>query len=212
MMFSPFRIAKEKVPPRGIRHYGFLANRTKAEKLTRCRALLDAPRPLLIDELGLCVPIDKFGADLLFQIISQCYECGAIIITTNRTFKHWPEIFNNDSTLTSALRDRLLHHAETVIEDKSYRPDRGLINMSHEPQQHRVALPPFHKAISTRRFHTKFTPPLTHVRQDQGRLGNHAARSLMRLSHRNADRPHSDALNRRRPISRHVLLPRAAGG
>lgn len=79
------------------------------------------PRLLLIDELGY-LPIDKFGADLLFQIISQRYERGAIIITTNRTFKHWPEIFNNDSTLTSALLDRLLHHAETVlIEGKSYR-------------------------------------------------------------------------------------------
>ena len=40
----------------------------------------------------------------------------------NRAYKHWPEIFNNDSTLTSALLDRLLHHAETVlIEGKSYR-------------------------------------------------------------------------------------------
>ena len=41
---------------------------------------------------------------------------------SNRTYKHWPEIFNNDSTLTSALLDRLLHHAETVlIEGKIYR-------------------------------------------------------------------------------------------
>ncbi len=79
------------------------------------------PRILVIDELGY-LPIDKFGADLLFQIISQRYERGAIVITTNRVYKHWPEIFNNDSTLTSALLDRLLHHAETVlIEGKSYR-------------------------------------------------------------------------------------------
>jgi DNA replication protein DnaC len=79
------------------------------------------PRLLVIDELGY-LPIDKQGADLLFQIISQRYECGAIIITSNRAYKHWPEIFNNDSTLTSALLDRLLHHAETVlIEGKSYR-------------------------------------------------------------------------------------------
>jgi DNA replication protein DnaC len=50
------------------------------------------------------------------------YEQGSLIITTNRAFKHWPEIFNNDSTLTSALLDRLLHHTETVvIEGKSYR-------------------------------------------------------------------------------------------
>lgn len=79
------------------------------------------PRLLLIDELGY-LPIDKHGADLLFQVISQRYEQGAIAITSNRAFKHWPAIFNNDSTLTSALLDRLLHHADTVvIEGKSYR-------------------------------------------------------------------------------------------
>jgi DNA replication protein DnaC len=79
------------------------------------------PRLLVIDELGY-LPIDKHGADLLFQVISERYERGAIILTTNRAYKHWPEIFNNDSMLTSALLDRLLHHAETVvIEGKSYR-------------------------------------------------------------------------------------------
>jgi DNA replication protein DnaC len=79
------------------------------------------PAVLVLDELGY-LPIDKTGADLLFQIISQRYERGSIVITSNRVFKKWPEIFNNDSTLTSALLDRLLHHAETVlIEGKSYR-------------------------------------------------------------------------------------------
>ena len=79
------------------------------------------PRLLIIDELGF-LPIDKAGADLLFQVISQRYEQGALIITSNRAFKDWPEIFNNDSTLTSAILDRLLHHAETVlVEGKSYR-------------------------------------------------------------------------------------------
>ena len=79
------------------------------------------PRVLLLDELGY-LPIDKTGADLLFQIISQRYENGSTIITTNRVFKKWPEIFNNDSTLTSAVLDRLLHHAETVkIEGRSFR-------------------------------------------------------------------------------------------
>jgi len=79
------------------------------------------PTVLVLDELGY-LPIDKTGADLLFQIISHRYEHGATIITSNRVYKKWPEIFNNDSTLTSALLDRLLHHAETVvIEGKSYR-------------------------------------------------------------------------------------------
>jgi DNA replication protein DnaC len=80
-----------------------------------------APRILCIDELGY-LPIDKTGADLLFQVISQRYERGSTILTTNQAYKHWAKIFNNDSTLTSAVLDRLLHHAETVIiEGKSYR-------------------------------------------------------------------------------------------
>jgi IstB-like ATP binding protein len=68
------------------------------------------------------LPIDKSGADLLFQVISVRYEHGSTLITSNRAFKDWPKIFNNDSTLTAALLDRLLHHADTVvIEGKSYR-------------------------------------------------------------------------------------------
>lgn len=79
------------------------------------------PHVLALDELGY-LPIDKFGADCLFQIISHRYERGATLITTNQVYKQWPTIFNNDSVLTSALLDRLLHHAETVrIEGKSYR-------------------------------------------------------------------------------------------
>ena len=79
------------------------------------------PDILLMDELGY-LPVDKNGADLLFQVISQRYEKKPIILTTNKPFKKWPDIFNNDSTLTSAVLDRLLHHAETVVvEGKSYR-------------------------------------------------------------------------------------------
>ncbi|MEE9146801.1 MAG: IS21-like element helper ATPase IstB [Candidatus Tectomicrobia bacterium] len=79
------------------------------------------PALLILDELGY-LPIDKAGADLLFQVISLRYEQGAILLTSNRAFKDWPKIFNNDSTLTSAILDRLLHHAETVvIEGKSFR-------------------------------------------------------------------------------------------
>jgi len=65
---------------------------------------------------------EKNATDLLFQVISLRYEQGALAITSNRAFKDWPEIFNNDNTLTSAILDWLLHHAETVlILGKSYR-------------------------------------------------------------------------------------------
>jgi DNA replication protein DnaC len=80
-----------------------------------------APTILVCDELGY-LPIDKAGADLLFQIISGRYEKGSTVITTNQTYKNWGRIFNNDTTITSAVLDRLLHHAETVVlEGKSYR-------------------------------------------------------------------------------------------
>ena len=80
-----------------------------------------SPALLVVDEIGY-LPIDKQGADLLFQVISQRYERGSMIITTNKAYKHWPGVFNNDSGLTSAVLDRLLHHQETVIiEGKSYR-------------------------------------------------------------------------------------------
>jgi DNA replication protein DnaC len=79
------------------------------------------PALLILDELGY-LPIDKSGADLLFQVISLRYEQGSVMITSNRAFTEWPKMFNNDSTLTAAILDRLLHHAETVvIEGKSFR-------------------------------------------------------------------------------------------
>ena len=80
-----------------------------------------APTLLILDELGY-LPIDKIGADLLFQIIAGRYEKGSTVITTNQPYKNWARIFNNDATITSAVLDRLLHHAETVLLDgKSYR-------------------------------------------------------------------------------------------
>ena len=92
-----------------------------AGRLTQEMRKYQRPSLLILDELGY-LPIDKQGADLLFQVISNRYEQGAMIITTNRAFKDWPKTFNNDSTLTSAMLDRLLHHAQTVIiEGKSFR-------------------------------------------------------------------------------------------
>lgn len=93
----------------------------KAHRLKNELAKYLRPELLVIDELGF-LPIDKHGADLLFQVISQRYEQGAIVLTTNKVYKHWASIFNNDSVVTSAILDRLLHHADTVtIEGKSYR-------------------------------------------------------------------------------------------
>jgi DNA replication protein DnaC len=76
---------------------------------------------LIIDELGY-LPVDKQGADLLFQTISNRYETGSVIVTTNRPFNEWGHIFNGDTTLAGALIDRLAHHGIIIqIEGESYR-------------------------------------------------------------------------------------------
>ena len=98
-----------------------LAAAQSAGQLKRELSRFLRPTVLIVDELGY-LPLDKHGADLLFQIISQRYERAPMVITTNRAYKHWSQIFNNDSTLTSAILDRVLHHVDTVvIEGKSYR-------------------------------------------------------------------------------------------
>lgn len=79
------------------------------------------PSLLLLDELGY-LPIDKRGADLLFQVVAARYESGSIVLTTNRTFREWGTLFDVDNTLATALIDRLMHHGEAlVIRGDSYR-------------------------------------------------------------------------------------------
>lgn len=86
-----------------------------------CLKRFNSYQLLVIDELGY-LPVNKQGCDLFFQIISNRYEMGSIIITTNRPFRDWGDIFNGDSTLAGAIIDRLIHHSEVVkIEGDSYR-------------------------------------------------------------------------------------------
>jgi DNA replication protein DnaC len=79
------------------------------------------PSHLLLDELGY-LPIDKRGADLLFQVVVTRYETGSIVLTKTRSFKEWGTLFDLDNTLATALIDRLMHHGEAiVIQGDSYR-------------------------------------------------------------------------------------------
>ena len=79
------------------------------------------PSLLLLDELGY-LPIDKRGADLMFQVVAARYESGSIVITTNRKFRDWGKTFDVDNTLATAMIDRLMHHGEAIlIEGGSYR-------------------------------------------------------------------------------------------
>jgi DNA replication protein DnaC len=75
---------------------------------------------LCIDEVGY-LSFDDKAADLLYEVINRRYERKSLILTTNRPFKEWNEVFPNAACIATLL-DRLLHHADvTVIEGNSYR-------------------------------------------------------------------------------------------
>lgn len=89
--------------------------------LAKALKVYTTPSLLLLDELGY-LPIDKRGADLMFQVVAARYEFGSIVITTNRAFRDWGKIFDVDNTLATAMIDRLMHHGEAVvIQGDSYR-------------------------------------------------------------------------------------------
>jgi DNA replication protein DnaC len=82
--------------------------------------LYTVPRLLIIDEIGY-LPIERQGANLMFQLISRRYERGPMILTSNQSFGAWGEVFG-DRVIATAILDRVLHHAITInIRGNSYR-------------------------------------------------------------------------------------------
>ena len=78
------------------------------------------PRVLVIDEMGY-LPLDREGANLLFQLVARRYERGSILLTSNKSYGDWGN-FLGDSVIAAAILDRLLHHSVTVnIRGESYR-------------------------------------------------------------------------------------------
>jgi DNA replication protein DnaC len=79
---------------------------------------------LILDELGY-LSLDRHRANLFFQVVSRLYEKGSVIVTTNRRFESWAEIFAGDAVIAGAILDRLLHHRHILaINGPSYRtPD-----------------------------------------------------------------------------------------
>ena len=94
---------------------------TRDEKrLLRLQKQLAKYHLLIIDELGF-VPLSKTGAELLFEVFSQRYERGSILVTSNLPFDEWTEIFGSER-LTGALLDRLTHHVHILeMNGESYR-------------------------------------------------------------------------------------------
>ena len=89
-------------------------------RLLRVQKQMAAVKLLIIDELGF-VPLSKTGAELLFEMISQRYERGATLITSNLPFDEWTETFGTER-LTGALLDRLTHHVNILeMNGESYR-------------------------------------------------------------------------------------------
>jgi len=88
--------------------------------LLRFQKKLSSYKLLIIDELGF-VPLSKTGAELLFEVFSQRYECGSTMVTSNLPFDEWTETFGSDR-LTGALLDRLTHHVNILeMNGDSYR-------------------------------------------------------------------------------------------
>ncbi len=82
---------------------------------------------IIADEWGY-VPLDKEGSQLLFHVISECYESKSLIITTNLEFSRWVNIFY-DKNMTTAMIDRLVHHSHLLIfEGDSWRVKNSLIS------------------------------------------------------------------------------------
>jgi DNA replication protein DnaC len=90
------------------------------KRLLRLQRQLAMHKLLIIDELGY-VPLSQTGAELLFEVFSQRYERGAMIVTSNLPFDEWTSVFGSER-LTGALLDRLTHHVHILeMNGESYR-------------------------------------------------------------------------------------------
>jgi DNA replication protein DnaC len=119
----------------------WLEEAQQAGHLTRRLRTLVFPSLMVIDEIGY-LPISRTGAQLFFQLMSRRYERASTVLTSNKGFDEWGDIFG-DETMAAALIDRLLHHCHIVnIRGNSYRMrqhrDLALRRATPEPTPRRA--------------------------------------------------------------------------
>ena len=109
---------------------GELAEAQAEGRYSQAIRRFSAPEILIIDEIGY-LATDAHGADLFFQVISERYETGSVIVTSNLAFPEWVGVFAGNKALTGAILDRLCHNCFTVLmEGPSFR------------MRHRGTMPP----------------------------------------------------------------------
>jgi DNA replication protein DnaC len=103
------------------------------KRLQRLQRQLAGLKLLIVDELGY-VPLSPIGAELLFEVFSQRYERGSIVVTSNLPFDEWTGVFGSER-LTGALLDRLTHHVHILeMNGDSFRLKHSRQHLADDPQ------------------------------------------------------------------------------